>query len=152
MTPGRRPAPGVFCFWAGDAPLPAAQGEQVRIFLLLVFGALGTLARYLLQGVIQTRVGGTFPSGTLVVNLIGCFLIGGIGEYALLHLSFPPEWRIGITVGFIGGFTTFSTYCWETVRMLQDGEWRNGTIYVLASLIGGLICVIFGMRVAERIS
>jgi fluoride exporter len=152
MTPGRRPAPGVFCFWAGDAPFPSAQGEQVRIFLLLVFGALGTLARYLLQGVIQTRVGGTFPSGTLVVNLIGCFLIGGIGEYALLHLSFPPEWRIGITVGFIGGFTTFSTYCWETVRMLQDGEWRNGTIYVLASLIGGLICVIFGMRIAERIS
>jgi CrcB protein len=152
MTPGRRPAPGVFCFWAGDAPLPSAQGEQVRIFLLLVFGALGTLARYLLQGVIQTRLGGTFPSGTLVVNLIGCFLIGGIGEYALLHLSFPPEWRIGITIGFIGGFTTFSTYCWETVRMLQDGEWRNGTIYVLASLLGGLLCVIFGMRIAERIS
>ena len=116
----------------------------MRIFLLLVFGALGTLARYILQGVIQTRVGGTFPSGTLVVNLIGCFLIGGIGEYALLHLSFPPEWRIGITVGFIGGFTTFSTYCWETVRMLQDGQWRNGTIYVFASLIGGLICASAG--------
>jgi CrcB protein len=124
----------------------------VRIFLLLVFGALGTLCRYALQGIVQTRVGGTFPSGTLVVNLIGCFLIGGIGEYALLHLSFPPEWRIGITVGFIGGFTTFSTYCWETVRMLQDGQWRNGTIYALGSLIGGVICVIFGMRIADRIS
>jgi fluoride exporter len=124
----------------------------VRIFLLVVFGALGTLARYALQGVIQSRAGSTFPSGTLVVNLIGCFLIGGIGEYALLHLSFPPEWRIGITVGFIGGFTTFSTYCWEIVRMLQDGQWRNGTIYALASLIGGVVCVIFGMRIADRIS
>jgi CrcB protein len=124
----------------------------VRIFLLLVFGALGTLARYALQGVIQVRASSTFPSGTLVVNLIGCLLIGGIGEYALLHLSFPPEWRIGITVGFIGGFTTFSTYCWETVRMLQDGQWRNGTFYALASLIGGVICVIFGMRIADRIS
>jgi CrcB protein len=124
----------------------------VRIFLLLVFGALGTLARYALQGVVQARASSTFPSGTLFVNLMGCLLIGGIGEYALLHLSFPPEWRIGITVGFIGGFTTFSTYCWEIVRMLQDGQWRSGTFYALASLIGGVICVIFGMRIADRIS
>ncbi len=124
----------------------------MRIFLILVFAALGTLARYLLQGIVQTRTGGTFPSGTLVVNLIGCFLIGGIGQYALLHLSFPPEWRIALTVGFLGGFTTFSAFSWETVRMLQDGQWRNGTIYVLASMIGGLLCVISGMRIAERIS
>jgi CrcB protein len=124
----------------------------VRIFLLLVFGALGTLARYALQGVVQARASSTFPSGTLFVNLMGCLLIGGIGEYALLHLSFPPEWRIGITVGFIGGFTTFSTYCWEIVRMLQDGQWRSGTFYALASLIGGVICVICGMRIADRIS
>ena len=124
----------------------------MRIFLLLIFGALGTLARYALQGVIQERSASTFPSGTLVVNLIGCFLIGGIGEYALLHLSFPPDWRIGITVGFVGGFTTFSTYCWETVRMLQDGQWRGGAVYALASLVGGVICVVFGMRVADRIS
>ena len=124
----------------------------MRIFLLLVFGALGTLARYALQGVVQARASSTFPSGTLFVNLMGCLLIGGIGEYALLHLSFPPEWRIGITVGFIGGFTTFSTYCWEIVRMLQDGQWRSGTFYALASLIGGVICVICGMRIADRIS
>ncbi len=124
----------------------------MRIVLLLVFGALGTLARYSLQGFVQARSVSTFPSGTLIVNLIGCFLIGGIGQYALLHLSFPPEWRIALTVGFLGGFTTFSSFGWETVRMLQDGQWRNGTIYVLASLIGGLIFVIFGMRIAERIS
>ena len=125
----------------------------MRIVLLLVFGALGTLCRYALQGVIQARTApSTFPSGTLIVNLIGCFLIGGIGQYALLHLSFPPEWRIGIMVGFIGGFTTFSSYCWEAVRMLQDGQWRNGTIYVFGSLIGGIVCVLLGMRAAERIS
>ena len=112
----------------------------MRIFLLLVFGALGTLARYLLQGVVQTRVGGTFPSGTLVVNLIGCFLIGGIGEYALLHLSFPPEWRIGITTGFLGAFTTFSTFTWETARLIQEGEWQRASVYLAASLIGGASC------------
>ena len=124
----------------------------MRIFLLLIFGALGTLARYALQGFVQARSLSTFPSGTLIVNLVGCFLIGGIGEYALLHLNFPPEWRIGLVVGFLGGFTTFSAFSWETAHMLQDGQWRNGTIYVLASVIGGLICVIGGMRIAERIS
>jgi fluoride exporter len=125
----------------------------VRIFLLLIFGALGTLCRYALQGVIQARTApSTFPSGTMVVNLIGCFLIGGIGEYALLHISFPPEWRIGIMVGFIGGFTTFSSYCWESIRMLQDGQWRSASIYLIGSVVGGLICVVAGMRVADRIS
>lgn len=124
----------------------------MRILLILVFGALGTICRYGLQGAIQTRSASTFPSGTLIVNLIGCFLIGGIGQYALLHLSFPPEWRIALTVGFLGGFTTFSSFSWETVRLLQDGQWRSGTVYVLVSLIGGLICVLGGMRIAEGIS
>ncbi len=124
----------------------------MRIFLILIFGALGTIARYGLQGAIQSRLLSTFPYGTLVVNLLGCLLIGGIGEYALLHLSFPPEWRVGITVGFIGGFTTFSTYCYEIVRLLQDGQWRSGAIYALASLMGGVICVFAGIRIADRIS
>jgi len=123
----------------------------VRIALLIVFGTLGTLARYALQGFIQTRTPTTFPSGTLVVNLIGCFLLGGIAEYALLHLSIPPDWRVGITVGFFGAFTTFSTFSWETARMLQDGQWRAATVYVLTSVIGGLVGVFFGMRIAERI-
>ncbi|MDR3722068.1 MAG: fluoride efflux transporter CrcB [Candidatus Acidiferrales bacterium] len=123
----------------------------MRIALLIVFGSLGTLARYALQGVVQQRTGSAFPSGTLVVNLIGCFLLGGIAQYSLAHLTIPPEWRIGITVGFFGAFTTFSSFSWETARMLQDGEWRRGAIYVLASLIGGLACVIFGMRIADKI-
>lgn len=123
----------------------------MRIALLIVFGTLGTLARYALQGLVQQRTDSTFPSGTLVVNLLGCFLLGGIAEYALTHLTIPPEWRIGITVGFFGAFTTFSTFSWETARMLQDGEWRRATTYILASVIGGLVAVFFGMKIAERI-
>lgn len=122
----------------------------MRLTLLVVFGAIGTLARYGLQGFVQERTGASFPYGTLVVNLLGCLLLGGIAEYALTHLTIPPEWRIGITVGFFGAFTTFSTYSWETARMLQDGEWLRGTIYVLASVLGGLACVFLGMRIAER--
>lgn len=123
----------------------------MRITLLVVFGAIGTVARYGLQGFVQERTGAAFPYGTLIVNLLGCFLLGGIAEYALTHLTIPPEWRIGITVGFFGAFTTFSTFSWETARMLQDGEWLRGSIYVLASILGGLACIFFGMRIAERL-
>ena len=111
----------------------------MRIALLIVFGIAGTLARYGLQGFVQQRSGSTFPSGTLVVNLIGCFLLGVIGQYALTHLTIPPDWRIGITVGFFGAFTTFSSFSYETARMLEDGDWMRGSIYVLSSVIGGLL-------------
>lgn len=123
----------------------------MRIFLLVMFGAAGTLARYAMQGIVQERTGTSFPYGTLVVNLVGCLLLGGIGEYALTHLTIPPEWRIGFTVGFFGAFTTFSTFSWETVWLIQDGEWMRATTYILVSVLGGLACILFGMRVADRI-
>jgi fluoride exporter len=123
----------------------------VRITLLIVFGALGTLARYGLQGLVQGRAGSSFPAGTLVVNLLGCFLLGGIAEYAMRHLSVPPEWRIGITVGFLGAFTTFSTFTFEAVRLMEDGEWWRAWTYILASVMGGMLAIVVGMRLADRI-
>lgn len=123
----------------------------MRFILLIVFGALGTLARYGLQGLVQERTGAGFPYGTLVVNLIGCLLLGGIAEYALTHLSVPPEWRIGITTGFLGAFTTFSTLTWETARLIQEGEWQRASVYLAVSLIGGLLAVFCGMKIADQI-
>ena len=93
----------------------------------------------------------TFPAGTLVVNLIGCFLLGGIGQYALTHLTIPPEWRIGITTGFFGAFTTFSTFSWETAHMIEDAQWTRACVYISASLVGGLLAVFSGMRIADRL-
>jgi fluoride exporter len=123
----------------------------VRIALLVVFGIAGTLARYGLQGFVQQRSGSTFPSGTLLVNLAGCFLLGGVAQYALTHLTISPDWRIGITVGFFGAFTTFSTFSYEMARMLEDGEWTRAGIYVLSSVVGGIVAVFCGMRIADRI-
>lgn len=131
--------------------LGRGKGIAVRLTLLIVFGAAGTLARYGLQGLVQEHTGSDFPTGTLVVNLVACFLLGGLAEYALSHLTVPPEWRIAITVGFIGAFSTFSTFSWETARMLQQGEWARATAYVLTSVLGGLLLVLLGMRIAERI-
>ncbi len=121
----------------------------MRIFLLVVFGAAGTLARYGLQGIVQHRVSSTFPAGTLTVNLLGCLLLGGVGQYGLNHLTFPPEWRIAITVGFFGAFTTFSSFNYEAVRLFEDGAWTSAALYLGISLIGGLLAVMLGIRVAD---
>ncbi|MGB6525500.1 MAG: fluoride efflux transporter CrcB, partial [Candidatus Acidiferrales bacterium] len=102
----------------------------MRIFLLAMFGIAGTLARYGLEGAVQGRSGSGFPYGTLSVNLLGCFFMGLAGKFALNHVSISPDWRIAITAGFFGAFTTFSTFSWESVRMLEDGEWMKGLIYV----------------------
>ena len=119
--------------------------------LLLIFGSAGTLARYALQGLIQHCTGPEFPSGTLAVNLTGCFLLGGIGQFALQHLSIPPEWRVGITIGFFGAFTIFSMFGWETAHMLEDGEWVKAAVYTGLSVIGGLSLVRAGIWLANRI-
>jgi fluoride exporter len=130
----------------------AERADDVQILLIVVFGIAGTLSRYGLQGVIQTRSSPGFPCGTLGVNLLGCFLLGGVGQFALNHLSFPPEWRVGITVGFFGAFTTFSSFAWESTHLIEDGEWARTLTYVAVSVIGGIILLRLGMFLADRIS
>ena len=122
----------------------------MRIVLLIVFGAAGTLARYGLQGIVQYRTGGDFPYGTLAVNLSGCFFLGLLAQYTLNHLLIPPEWRMAITIGFFGAFTTFSSFGWETVKMLEDGEWMRASLYVAASVLAGLLLTLAGIRLASR--
>ena len=124
----------------------------MRIFLLRLFGSIGTLARYAIGGLVQYRVGSSFPAGTLAVNLTGCFLLGGIGEYALQHISISPDLRIGITVGFFGAFTTFSSFAYESSRMIENGDWMKMVLYVSISVAGGILLAITGIHLADRIS
>jgi fluoride exporter len=123
----------------------------LRIALLVIFGAAGTLARYELQGIVQHRAHSIFPTGTLVVNLLGCLLLGGITQYGLHRLALPPDWRVGISIGFLGAFTTFSTFSLETLRLIEDGEWVRALLYMGISLIGGLVAIVIGMRIADSL-
>ena len=145
MTPGCRAAPGVFCWRCGPK-----EGERLKIFLIALFGAAGTLARYGLQGVVQIRMGGTFPYGTLLINLTGCFLLGLIGQFTLNRMVISADWRIAIAVGFFGGYTTFSSFGWETAKMLEEGEWLRASTYVGASVIASLLLSVAGIRLANR--
>jgi len=123
----------------------------LRIALIALMGAVGTLTRYLLQGVVQHRTGWSFPTGTLVVNLSGCLLLGFLGQLTLNRMVISPEWRIAITIGFFGGYTTFSSFGWETAKMLEDGEWLYATAYVGASVVAGLLLTLAGIHAANRI-
>ncbi|HEV2386374.1 MAG TPA: fluoride efflux transporter CrcB [Candidatus Acidoferrales bacterium] len=118
----------------------------MRVLLVAVFGLAGTLARYSLEGAVQSVAGAAFPLGTLVVNLSGCFLLGLVARFSLNHAWVPADWRVGVTVGFFGAFTTFSTFGWETVRLLDGGEWTKAGLYVAASLLGGLLLMLLGIR------
>jgi len=122
----------------------------LRLALIAIFGAIGTLARYGLQGVVQVRTASTFPFGTLLVNLTGCFLLGLIGQFTLKHMVISPDWRMAIAIGFFGGYTTFSSFGWETAKMLEAGEWAWATAYVGASVMAGLLLSVAGIRLANK--
>lgn len=122
----------------------------MRLLLIAVFGAIGTLARYGLQGLVQVKMGSTFPYGTLAINLTGCFFLGLMGQFTLNRMVVSPELRMAIAVGFFGGYTTFSSFGWETAKMLEAGEWLWATTYVAASVVFGLFLSVAGLRLASR--
>jgi CrcB protein len=122
----------------------------LRLLLIAVFGALGTLARYGLQGLVQVKMGSTFPYGTLAINLTGCFFLGLIGQFTLNRMVISPELRMAIAVGFFGGYTTFSSFGWETAKMLEAGEWLWATTYVATSVVLGLFLSVAGIRLASQ--
>ena len=123
---------------------------MVKILLLLAGGALGTLARYALSGFAHKLYSGTFPLGTLVVNVLGSFIIGllwGIWE----NENIPSHWRTFTFIGILGGFTTFSSYTLESMNLFRDGETKLALFYILANNILGLLFVVVGFILAKAI-
>lgn len=104
------------------------------------FCAGGGLARYYLSGWIYSLLGRAFPYGTFAVNCVGAYLIGLIMELSLRSTMIPETLRIGLTVGFLGGLTTFSTFSFETFKLLEDGQFLVACVNVLASV---LVCLLF---------
>jgi CrcB protein len=120
---------------------------MLRLLLLAVGGALGTVARYGLNGVVSARIA-TFPLGTMVVNVSGCFLIGllsAISGPALGRAWLKPEWRDFLLIGFCGGYTTFSSYGIQTLNLARDGEWLFVSLNIIGSNVLGLFAVYLGM-------
>jgi CrcB protein len=122
----------------------------VRIFWSVAVGAaIGGVSRYYLGGFIQQRAGPDFPFGTLVINITGSFLLGFIMRYALQTEMVNPETRALLTTGFCGGYTTFSTFTYETALMMEDGEYGRVALYVGASVAIALAGTFLGFAAAS---
>ena len=110
-------------------------------------GALGALARYGISGWVYDRMGENFPWGTLVVNLVGCLALGLVIRWLQVS-AVAPEVRPFLTIGVLGAFTTFSTFSYETVALLQEGQWLRAGLYMGGSVVLGLIAMVAGMALA----
>jgi CrcB protein len=115
---------------------------------IMVAGAFGALARYALQALIDPRSDG-LPWGTLVINVSGSFLLGLVFTITTERLSVEPWLRTALTVGFLGAYTTFSTLAFETVRLLDGGEWFAAMLNMAGSAVLGVVAVIGGVTVAR---
>lgn len=113
---------------------------SMQLVYIGLFGGLGCLGRYLASGWVYRLAGQGLPYGTMAVNILGSFLLGLVMEGSLRSTLLPNDLRMGITVGFMGGFTTFSTFSFETVRLIEEGSLLQAGTNVVLNV---LLCVFF---------
>lgn len=123
-----------------------------NLLFIALGGGIGSVSRYLLSVGIQRLANGfLFPFGTFSVNLLGCFLIGLLAGLAEYKGMFTPELRALLLVGFLGGFTTFSTFGYESVQLIRDGEFMLAGLNVVGQVILGLVGVWLGFVLARAV-
>jgi CrcB protein len=122
----------------------------LRYLMVIVGGAAGSLMRYVLGTGIMNRVGGRFPLGTVIINITGSFLIGFIMTMLTERLSPSPYWRLLLVVGFLGGYTTFSSFEWETLGLMRSGARWLGLLNVVGSVVIGYLAVWLGAAMAGK--
>jgi CrcB protein len=121
-----------------------------RFFWICLAGAAGAGARYLIALWAAQRLGSAFPYGTLIVNLVGCFTIAAL-MHAALTLGWSPTVRAALTIGFIGGLTTYSSFNYETMRLFGEGAAAAAAVNVALTLVGGLMAGWLGLLTAREV-
>jgi len=114
-------------------------------------GAIGAVARYALAGLVHRFAGATFPAGTFAVNVIGCLAFGLVAGLGTERAVIAAPARTFLLIGLLGGFTTFSTYTYETLALLRDGEWAPAALNALGQLAGGLAAVWAGFAISRAV-
>jgi fluoride exporter len=120
-----------------------------KYLLIALGGALGSIARYWVGSTISSRWGARFPYGTFVINITACIIIGFVMTWLGKRADIGPAWRFLVPIGFVGAYSTFSTYEWETLSTLRSGAFMLAALYAIGSLILGLIAVWGGSMLAE---
>jgi len=124
-------------------------GAEISIYLIAAGGALGSVARYWVGSTISGRMGTRFPFGTMVINISACLVIGFTLTYFGKRADLNTAWRFMAAIGFIGAYSTFSTYEWETLSTLRSGAYFLGVFYAAGSLILGLAATWCGTALAD---
>jgi fluoride exporter len=122
-----------------------------RYLFIAIGGALGSVARFWIGTTVAGRMGTRFPFGTLVINITACLIIGLSVEILNRHTDLNPSWRFLIPIGFVGAYSTFSTYEWEIYSNLMQGAFWIAILYLTVSLVAGLIAVAAGVSLAKLI-
>lgn len=122
---------------------------MIKYLMVAMGGAIGSTLRFWVGGSVADRLGTRFPYGTFLVNCTGSFLIGLVLTLISERANVNPNWRYLIGVGFIGGYTTFSAFEYETFQSLQDGKMLIASLNVILSVAVGLICVWLGVAAAR---
>jgi len=112
-------------------------------------GVLGANARYLLGNWVAARYGTSFPYGTMLINVSGSFVIGFFLVLITERFVVHPNWRLFFAVGFLGAYTTFSTFSFESITLIQGGSWLLGLANIIGSVVLGLVAVLTGMALAR---
>jgi len=123
----------------------------LKYVMVGVGGCLGSILRFWLGSYIGSRLGTRFPYGTLLINVTGSFLIGLVFAVFTARTEWSPNWRYLIPIGFIGGYTTFSSFEFETFRTIQEGQLGLGLLYVGVSVVVGFIAVWGGVTAGRMI-
>jgi CrcB protein len=122
----------------------------MTVFQIALGGAFGALSRWAVGGWVQEAAGPGFPLGTLLINVTGSFLLAFLMAF-LEGVAAPPAWRSFLAVGFCGAYTTFSTFSYETARLLQGGDWSRATMYLFGSVFVSLASTLLGFRAAAAL-
>ena len=123
-----------------------------KYLLIAIGGALGSIARYWVGSAIAGRLGARFPFGTFVINMTACVIIGFSMTFLAKRADVNPAWRFLVPVGFVGAYSTFSTYEWETLATIRSGAFALASLYAVGSLVLGLAAVWCGAFFAEVLS
>ncbi len=139
--------------WPREAGRGILRDMTTQNLILLAFaGGAGALCRFGLAGLVQRLAGERFPLGTLVVNLVGCLLFGFVWGWLESRVGFSPQTRAIVLTGFLGAFTTFSTFAFETANLLQGGQIAAAVINITVQTALGVVLVFAGLALAQSIS
>jgi fluoride exporter len=123
----------------------------VTYALIAVFGAAGAVSRYALDGWISDLTHGQFPWGTFVINVLGAFALGLLVALTTERLLPHPHWRVAIGIGFLGSFTTFSTYAYESVKLAEDGAAGLALLNSVGMVALGMVAAFCGLAVGRTV-